>query len=246
MRAVKSFVAAVAAILILLAPALWNGFPLLQYDSGGYIARWYEGTLEESRSTVYGLFLNLLTYPDFWPAVIVQAAATVWIVALVLRVYGLGRRARVLLVTIAALSVTTTLPWLVDVLLTDIFAGLAVLALHVVVMHADALRAWERLALYAFIAFAAATHGAMLLVLLGLVAAGFCVALYKRNAVPLVRLTQSLIALAASAVLLLATNYIVAGRLAWTPGGIALAFGRLLQDGIVTRYLDEHCPDPRL
>src|SRR5262249_11291512 len=135
---------------------------------------------------------------------------------------------------------------LVDVLLTGIFAGLAVLALHVVVMHADALRAWERLALYAFIAFAAATHGATLLVLLGLVAAGFCVALYKRNAVPLVRLTQSLIALAASAVLLLATNYIVAGRLAWTPGGIALAFGRLLQDRIVIRYLDEHCPDPRL
>jgi hypothetical protein len=38
----------------------------------------------------------------------------------------------------------------------------------------------------------------------------------------------------------------VAGRLAWTPGGIALAFGRMLQDGIVARYLAEHCPDPRL
>ena len=73
-----------AALLLLLAPALWNGFPLLQYDTGGYIARWYEGTLEVSRSTVYGLFLNLLAYADFWPAVLVQAALTVWILSLLL------------------------------------------------------------------------------------------------------------------------------------------------------------------
>ena len=35
-------------------------------------------------------------------------------------------------------------------------------------------------------------------------------------------------------------------KLAWTPGGYGIAFGRLLQDGIVKRYLDDHCPDPRL
>ena len=45
--------------------------------------------------------------------------------------------------------------------------------------------------------------------------------------------------------MMFAANYAVAGRLAWTPGGVALSFGRMLQDGIVTQYLDEHCPDPR-
>ena len=69
------FTAAVAATLMLLAPALWNGFPLLQYDTGGYLARWYEGYLEQSRSTVYGLYLVLTARPDFWPAVTVQALA---------------------------------------------------------------------------------------------------------------------------------------------------------------------------
>ena len=34
--------------------------------------------------------------------------------------------------------------------------------------------------------------------------------------------------------------------LAWTPGGYGIAFGRMLQDGIVTRYLNDHCPDPKL
>ena len=56
---------AIAATALLLAPAIWNRFPLLQYDTGGYLARWYEGYLEPSRSTVYGLFLTLLSWADF-------------------------------------------------------------------------------------------------------------------------------------------------------------------------------------
>jgi hypothetical protein len=34
--------------------------------------------------------------------------------------------------------------------------------------------------------------------------------------------------------------------LAWTPGGYGVAFGRMLQDGIVTRYLRDHCPQAKL
>jgi hypothetical protein len=46
--------------------------------------------------------------------------------------------------------------------------------------------------------------------------------------------------------MLLAANYVVARQVAWTPGGYGILFARMLQDGIVTRYLDDHCPDPRL
>ena len=55
-----------------------------------------------------------------------------------------------------------------------------------------------------------------------------------------------MLALALGAVLVLAADFIVAKRLAWTPGGFALSFGRMLQDGIVKKYLDQHCPDPAL
>jgi hypothetical protein len=54
------------------------------------------------------------------------------------------------------------------------------------------------------------------------------------------------VALALGALLLLSANYATSGRFTWTPGGVALSFGRMLQDGIVQRYLDEHCPDKRL
>jgi hypothetical protein len=93
-RSVRAtFVAALlACFVVLLAPALWNGYPLLQYDTGGYLARWYEGYLVPSRSTVFGLFLHVGEGLHFWPELMLQAACTIWIISLVLRVTGLALR----------------------------------------------------------------------------------------------------------------------------------------------------------
>src|ERR1700732_2851467 len=77
----------ISAMLILVLPALWNRFPLLEYDTGGYLARWFEGYLVPSRSTTYGLLLPPGWRLDFWPVVVLQAAVTVWIVGLLLRVH---------------------------------------------------------------------------------------------------------------------------------------------------------------
>jgi hypothetical protein len=95
--------------LALLAPALWNEFPLLQYDTGGYLARWYEGYLVPSRPGAYGLVLAAAALLHFWPVVLAQAALTVWVLALVLRSLGFGGRPFVLLAIVSLLSVITTL-----------------------------------------------------------------------------------------------------------------------------------------
>ena len=163
--------AAIASTMVLLIPAFWNRFPLLQYDTGGYLVRWFEGYLVPSRSTVFGLYLNIFAAPDFWPVIVLQAALAVWILALLLRALGFGGRPSLLFGVTTALSVLTTLPWLTSILLTDIFAGLAVLAVHLLVFANDELRRWERNALIALIAFAAATHSATFAVILALLAA---------------------------------------------------------------------------
>ena len=46
--------------------------------------------------------------------------------------------------------------------------------------------------------------------------------------------------------MLLSANFALSGQLAWTPGGYGVAFGRMLQDGIVARYLSDHCPQQKL
>jgi hypothetical protein len=92
----------------------------------------------------------------------------------------------------------------------------------------------------------AATHSATIAVLLALMAAGAGVFFIDRRRMPAINLGRGVIALALGAVMVLAADYAVAKRVAWTPGGFALSFGRMLQDGIIKKHLDEHCPTPVL
>ena len=238
--------AVILSIALLIGPALWNGFPLLQYDTGGYLARWYEGTLVPSRAVVYGLMLNAGEVAAFWPVVLVQAALTVWVVTLTLRAHGIGKRPWLVLGIIATLTAISTLPWLTSILLTDIFAGLGVLALYLLLLRPGYLNRGERFALIALIAVSAATHSATIVVLLALILAGVFIWLLQPRQLPLARIGNGVLALALGCVLVFAADFVVAKRLAWTPGGFALSFGRMLQDGIVNQYLDDHCPDPKL
>jgi hypothetical protein len=235
---------AMAAGLILLAPALWNRFPFLEYDTGGYLARWFEGYLVPSRSTVYGLFAVAGWPLDFWPEVVVQTGAAVWVIGLVLRAYGFGDRPFALVGTVATLALTTALPFLAGILLTDIFAGTAVLALHLLVFAPAQLTRGERIGVALFVAFAASTHSATFAVLAAVVVVAMAARLWWRDVAPGLR--RGAVAVALGAALLVGTNFALSGKLAWTPGGYGILFARMVQDGIVGRYLDDHCPDPKI
>jgi hypothetical protein len=233
-------------VLCLMGPALWNGFPLLEWDTGGYLARWYDHTLVINRAVPYGLLLNLGSPLAFWPVPVVQSLLTVWVLALILRVHGLGNRPLLLTAIVAALSALTTLSWLTSILLTDIFCGLGVLSIYLLLLRADRLGRWEKCGLFLLLAFSASTHSATLGVCLGLVIVAAVLARFDRKRIPPVRVAGGAAALALSIGLILGGNYLIAQRLAWTPGGFGIAFGRMLQDGLVKKYLDEHCPDPYL
>jgi len=238
-------VAVIAIPLFLIAPALWNGYPLLQWDTGGYLARWYEGYLVPSRSTVFGLYLHFGEGADFWINLVLQALATLWIVQLTLRVLGAKQPLTPVAISLV-LILTTALPWLASMLLTDIFAGLSVLSLYLLVLHGETLSGVERAALFLFTAFAAATHSATLGVLLGLCCLGLIARPWLRARIALGGLLQGFLTVAAGAAMLLAANFALSGQLAWTPGGMGVAFGRMMQDGIVARYLRDHCPQQQL
>ncbi|MEA2882616.1 MAG: hypothetical protein QOH32_1872 [Bradyrhizobium sp.] len=234
-----------AIVLLLLAPAIWNGYPLLQYDTGGYLARWYEGYLVPSRSTVFGLYLHFGQGSWFWINLGVQALATLWILQLTLRVFGMRTPVYVAAVSLVLVA-TTALPWLASMLLTDIFAGLAILALFLLVVHGDKISPAEKWLLFAFTAFSAASHSATLGVLLGLCCAGLLLRPWLGPRIPLRALARGASTVAAGALMLLTANFALSGEFAWTPGGAGVAFGRMLQDGIVARYLEDHCPTMKL
>ncbi|MBS0246990.1 MAG: hypothetical protein JSR61_10245 [Proteobacteria bacterium] len=232
--------------LLLVAPALWNGFPLLEYDTGGYLARWYEGSLLINRPLIYGLLLMINVPFAFWPVLLIQSWLTIWVLALVLRTHGYGGRPLLLTGIIAVLSIVTTLPWITAILLTDIYCGLAILGFYMLLTRAERLARGERYGLIALIACAVASHSATLAVMMMLSAASLVLTLFYRDRLPRLRVAQGVLAIVLGAGIVLGTNFILVKRLAWTPGGFAMYFGRMLQAGIVPKYLDKHCPDPTL
>jgi hypothetical protein len=240
-----TWIATVTIPLMLIAPALWNGYPLLQWDTGGYLARWYEGYLVPSRSTVFGLYLHFGEDWSFWINLGIQALATLWILQLTLRVFGMMRPVHLIGLSLV-LILTTSLPWLASMLLTDVFAGLSVLSLYLLVLHGDKTSGIEKFSLFALTAFAAASHSATLGVLLGLCCIGWIAQMFLRPRLPVSGLAQGSLTIVAGAALVLSANFALSGQLAWTPGGVGVAFGRMLQDGIVTRYLRDHCPQVKL
>ena len=92
-RNILAWILASAAMFLgLVAPALWNGFPLIYPDTGGYLDAPISGALVMGRSALYGLFLYAGALFSFWPNVLLQSALIVWLIVLIIRAHGLGGR----------------------------------------------------------------------------------------------------------------------------------------------------------
>jgi len=229
-----------------MAPALWNGFPLIFPDTGGYLTRPIEGALTIGRSALYGLFLYAGVPLAFWPNALLQSALTVWLIVLTLRASGLGGRPWLALGTVVMLSICTSLPWFAGQLMPDILFPAAVLALYLLAFRAKRLNRWERGALFAVIVFAIPSHMAAAGMCVGVIVALWLLSRFGSLTLPQPRLWLATGAVAAGVALCPLSNFAITGHFAFTPGGASFLFGRLMEDGIVARYLDDACPDPSL
>jgi hypothetical protein len=238
--------AALLALMALLLPAFVNGFPFVFADTGGYLARPFERALALGRSALYGLFLAAGIPFDFWPNIMVQAGLTVWVMQIALRAYGYGGPLT-LASLMVALAVLTSLPWYAGQLMPDILVPLAVIALHLLAFARDRLRKLETALLVAVVAVAMASHMSIVALVAALLVLFSLLRLLGRRLGPArPRVCAPIAAAVAGIALAIGSNLAIAGHFALTPGGSTFLFARLLQDGIVARYLGEHCPDPTI
>jgi hypothetical protein len=239
--------ACVPMLLALIWPALWNGFPIVFYDTGGYLARPFEATLELGRSALYGAFLMLGIKHHFWPNIILQAALVAWLVALMLRLHGFGGRPWLASAILFGLCALTGLSWYAAQLMPDILVPAFVLALALLAFHADRLRRWETVILIIVIAAGIASHMSILALALGIVALLAVLRMFAaRINLPQPAFALPVLAVAAGVLLAPLSNFAITGQFAFTPGGFNFVFSRLVQDGIVERYLADRCPDPTI
>jgi hypothetical protein len=232
-----------AALFALLAPALANAFPFVFADTGGYLARAFERALALGRSALYGVFLASSIRWNFWPVVIVQGLIVLWLLRLALRTHRIEHFGAFAFVT-AMLVMCSSLPWYSGMLMPDILVPAAVLGLLLLAFSHQRLTRGEELALFALVAFGMASHLTILALASALLVALLALKLLAAwLGVPSPHVLRALLAAAGGVALALVSNALITGQLRLTPGGSTFFFARLLQDGIVARYLDDHCPD---
>ena len=230
----KSATAVALGGLLMLWPALVNGYPLVFSDTAALAEMGLAPTIGWDKPWVYGPLILLLHWSiSLWGVAVAQAllvSLAVWLVARVLGVASLWRH----LAVCGVLAVGSAAPWFASFVMPDIFAPLTVLCLFLLVWGRPALPGWTRLAFGVIATIAIASHLTHLLI-----AAACCaVVLLTRPR----RLGVCVLPLLAALGWLLVCNWVGNGVLGISPFGSVFALARLQADGPAADYLHEACP----
>lgn len=232
--------------LTLLLPALWNGFALVFFDTGGYIDRAVEMSLYPGRSVFYGLFLwfGSLGWWFFWGPILFKSMLCLWVIHLLLRCHYLPSGPMSTAVTCAGLSLATGISWYTSQLMPDILVPVAVLALWLLSFSWVLLRRGERVGLMAATLLALVSHNSCLALAIGLllVLALLKVVAHRLDHRVSLRLWSPTAIVALGLLIIPAGNWAVSGKLTYSSGGEVFLFARLVQAGIAQQWLAEKCP----
>ena len=250
-----------AMTVLLLLPALDNGFPFWYPDASQYVGGFGITHVDPSRSIYYILFTRVLDLPIFvpsstswtgwnlkawspWPSVVVQSLITAWVIwRFASALFRLTTALPLLLLTLI-LVFGTSLPWFVAQIMPDIFTALMILSLSLLCFSLDNLSRMSRILLLLLVSAAVMFHQANLLVALWMLPAlGLCALLGWRPSKPFLRrLFASGIGLLTLGVVAVTTANLASGRFGLSGHGSIFLLARFIGDGTALNYLEKTCP----
>lgn len=231
--------------LMFLGVAVWNGFPVIFYDTGAYVLEGLGHVFLVERSPVYAdlLFVTGGAF-SLWPIIGVQALLTSYIILETARAEVPGLTLEGLVVVGATLTVLTGIGWYAGQVEPDCFTPLVIMGCWLLLFRADRIGKVRTRWVAGITGLAVACHPSHLGLISGIL---ICTALLKwaahhYPALPVPRLKHGLIGLFTALALIVTGNFVLTGNLFISKSGSVFVFARLVQDGIVKRLMDETCP----
>ncbi len=236
---------------LFLGVALWNGFPLIFYDTGAYVLEGLGHVFLVERASVYAelLFLAGGAY-SLWPIVVLQAFLTAYVIFEAARAEVPGLTLAQLLGIGVVLSLLTGIGWYAGQVEPDCMTPLVVLGCWLLLFRRSRLGRRRAAIMVLITGLAVACHPSHLGLICGLMLAAAVLKLavlrqrrraHSRLADPSLR--WGLAGLGVALLVIVAGNFAMTGRVFLVnKSGSVFVFARLMQDGIVRRLLDETCP----
>lgn len=120
-------------------------------------------TYAGGRSAYYSLLVRLAALlTSFWPVAVIQALLAAWLVWAAVRALRPARETATYFAIMAVLTLASSLPYFAALVMPDVFAGLAVLALTLLGLAPGRFGLLEKLGLLAVGAFSLTTHNSNL------------------------------------------------------------------------------------
>lgn len=238
-RHTPSYLVLVAAVLLgallLLVPALYNGYPLVNPDTATYLASGFKPETPFDRPITYGLLIRLfsLNGTSLWLVVYVQAVlVSSLIIGILKRLMPGGTYLLKGLFTLLFLSLCTSLSWVVCQVQPDIFTPIAILCIVLLLMGPESKTVKVSLYLIFFISVAVhLSHPLLLACVVGVLW------LVRRLYMPI---NSQIGRIATTLVVLCAASMLVMGS-AFSKSRHVYFMGSLLQKGVLHVYLQDSC-----
>lgn len=229
---------------ILSAPALYNGFPLVAWDTVSYLTAAIEGEARWARPIVY----SLLIYPlhleaTLWPVIFVQGFILSFVIHTALHV-TIGRVSPMLFAgAILALTSFSSLPWLSSEIMADALAAIVPLGLYIVAFGGDRLSRWQLIGTICVTSLAIAVHNSYLPMSAGLIIgiAGLKLILGDRLQAVLKTVAAACVPLIMAMAVLMTTNFVYTGKPTLSSHGQVFVLARFIEDDTAGAYLRDNC-----
>lgn len=227
------------ASLVLLWGAFYNGFPIVYSDTSTYLSSGFEFETPADRPITYGLFIYLTSLggTTLWLTAFIQCLIIVYVIYLLFKYFSqLKDPAFYSLVAIILLAAFSSLPWISGMLLADIFTPVTVFTLLILVFAKD-IQKIDNVLLYVLFFLSNAMHMSHLLInfLLILSILFFSYLKYFKETFKLVSKKQMLV------LLLITLSGIAIMSSAMSKSKHIFYMGRMVENGILKKYLDENC-----
>ena len=223
--------------LLLLIPAFYNGYPLVNSDDGTYIHSGFLPQVPGDRPIIYGLLLRIFSLNgiSLWIALFVQAITVSWLLLKIIKTIIYQKTYLAALAIYCFLAFATSLSWITSELIPDVCTPIVLMSMYLLLLGKES--NWNTFVLYGIFLAASGTHISHFVIFMAILLLLFLLKRWLFSTQSSRKIHQTLIILAALSLLANFVNSSV-----YRNSKHIFFMGSLLDKKILKPYLHESCP----
>lgn len=224
--------------IVLIWPAIHNGYPLVYSDSGTYIAAGFSKQTPVDRPIIYSLFVRHMSLSySLWLVLISQAFLVVFVIYMLVREFTEKNIALISIGIIVVLSFTTSISNYTSQIMPDIYSALTIIGISILLISKKMKK--REYALAIVVVFSAMSHLSNIILLFGIAFLAFFSMLFRliEKKIFFRILIISLIPVLCT----LVVNKVYSGKFQISKASNIFLLGRMAEVGVVKDYLRENC-----